>query len=160
MTSTGAARLCARSAVRIGVGIVKIGVHGRAVDIIASHETSSVPYLLEEQNHFIPELNHPDLGCLVIGLGLGTDRRADLLMDMVRSESQKMKILNVSWIQMPLLSWHKPIKKNISFLQMLFSPFMKMVLKHYSHLSADKITRARKAAAEINATILFDQILY
>ena len=155
--STGSARLCARAAMRIGVGIVKIGVHGRALDIIASHETSSMPYLLEEQNHFLPELNHEYLGCLVMGLGLGTDRRAELLMDMVLkriAEDETFKCVMDADIITLLAQRNKDdYKLSPNIILTLHEEDFSILFPHL--LDMDKITRARKAAEDMNAIILF-----
>jgi len=155
--STGAARLCARAAIHIGVGIVKIGVHGRALDIIAAHETSAVPYLLEEQNHFLPELNHDHLGCLIMGLGLGTDRRSELLIDLVLKRIKKDENFKCVMDSNAIIMLSQFEKGSYTL-----SPNVILTLNEddfgvlFPYISDDdKITRARRAAKEVNATILF-----
>ena len=76
---TGAARLAARAALRVGAGLVTLGVPGSAQMEVASHVTSLMVAQLDDADALQTELNDPRISSLCLGPGLGFDRARALV---------------------------------------------------------------------------------
>jgi len=83
LQSTGAARLAARAAARVGAGIVKIGAPRDAISIIAAHETSIIPCDVSDKTTLEKQLNDTRLGCLIAGPGLELNHRGAVIMQTI-----------------------------------------------------------------------------
>ncbi|SLN30162.1 Bifunctional NAD(P)H-hydrate repair enzyme Nnr [Roseivivax jejudonensis] len=71
---TGAARLSARAALRIGAGLVTLGVPGAAQLEVAMHETAVMLRRVDDAEALDTALEDPRLNSLCLGPGLGSER--------------------------------------------------------------------------------------
>lgn len=156
LTSIGAARLCSRGAAKTGVGIIRMGVPQHVLSVVAGFENAHVPYVLEDKSHFIKELEHPHLGCVVIGPGSGLNRRAEILLDVILERASKdpdfRAVLDADIIT--LLA--KRDKKDYQLTpNILLTPHEGEFKRLFPELAGhDKMTQACMAAKDIGATVL------
>ena len=73
---TGAARLAARAALRIGAGLVTLGVPGAAQQEVACQITALMLRRVDDHSALAGVLEDGRLNALCLGPGLGVDRRA------------------------------------------------------------------------------------
>jgi hydroxyethylthiazole kinase-like uncharacterized protein yjeF len=78
---TGAARLAARAALRIGAGLVTLAGSTGALPVLAAHVTAIMLARVDEPDDLAALLADPRRNALVIGPGLGTDRHARALVE-------------------------------------------------------------------------------
>jgi hydroxyethylthiazole kinase-like uncharacterized protein yjeF len=76
---TGAARLAARGALRIGSGLVTLGVPGAAQQEVASQSTALMLTRVEIRDSLSDVLEDARLNALCLGPGLGIERARDLV---------------------------------------------------------------------------------
>ena len=76
---TGAARLAARGALRIGAGLVTLGVPPAAQMEVASHITAIMLTRVEDGDSFADVLTDERLNALCLGPGLGVERARTLV---------------------------------------------------------------------------------
>ncbi|MFW2545033.1 NAD(P)H-hydrate dehydratase [Primorskyibacter sp. 2E107] len=76
---TGAARLAARGALRIGAGLVTLGVPGAAQMEVASQITALMLRRVEGGDDLVEMLGDARLNALCLGPGLGVERARDLV---------------------------------------------------------------------------------
>lgn len=76
---SGAARLAARGALRIGAGLVTLGVPGSAQMEVAGHITALMLTRVEDGGGLAAELEDPRITALCLGPGMGVERAAGLL---------------------------------------------------------------------------------
>ncbi|NOD91859.1 NAD(P)H-hydrate dehydratase [Ruegeria sp. HKCCD4884] len=76
---TGAARLAARGALRIGAGLVTLGVPPAAVLEVASQITALMLQRVEGKDGLVEVLSDPRLNALCLGPGLGVERARELV---------------------------------------------------------------------------------
>jgi ADP-dependent NAD(P)H-hydrate dehydratase / NAD(P)H-hydrate epimerase len=80
---TGAARLAARAAQRMGAGWVEIFAQADAARIIASHETSIMVHKYRADNFNLQELDGFD--CIIIGMAYGQEIMQKTILQMLLS---------------------------------------------------------------------------
>ncbi|MFX0544697.1 NAD(P)H-hydrate dehydratase [Roseovarius sp. S1116L3] len=80
--ATGAARLAARAALRIGAGLVTLGVPPAAQLEVAAHETAVMLQRIGDGDALAAALEDARINALCLGPGLGIDRAAPLLRAM------------------------------------------------------------------------------
>ena len=84
---TGAARLAARGALRIGAGLVTIGAPEEACDEIASQITALMLTPVSDVASLKTVLQDSRLSAIIVGPGFGTSaRHADMLIDVLRAK--------------------------------------------------------------------------
>ncbi|WP_345741636.1 NAD(P)H-hydrate dehydratase [Roseovarius nanhaiticus] len=77
--ATGAARLAARAALRIGAGLVTLGVPPAAQLEVAAHETAVMLMRIQDAQTLNARLEDARISALCLGPGLGVDRAGPLL---------------------------------------------------------------------------------
>lgn len=82
---TGAARLAARGALRIGAGLVTLGVPGSAQMEVASQITALMLTRVNDAEGLVEALQDRRLNALCLGPGLGLDRARDLVPAALRA---------------------------------------------------------------------------
>jgi NAD(P)H-hydrate epimerase len=154
--STGAARLAARAAARVGAGIVKIGAPRDAIPIIANHETSIIPTDISDKTTLEKHLDDSRLGCLIAGPGLELNNRGAVIMqtiiDYICHKNLKA-VLDADILT--LIAMHK--KDNYPNLNnnVLLTPHEEEYRRLFPEMNKkDKITKARHAAKIMNAVCL------
>ena len=80
MGRTGAARLAARGALRIGAGLVTLGVPGAAQMEVACQITALMLRRVDDESDLRDLLRDPRINALCLGPGLGVERAGRLLM--------------------------------------------------------------------------------
>jgi hydroxyethylthiazole kinase-like uncharacterized protein yjeF len=81
--ATGAARLAARGALRIGAGLASVAAQGNAVAINAAHLTAIMVKPFEAAKGLASLLSDKRLNAVVIGPGLGDGRKTRALVEQV-----------------------------------------------------------------------------
>ncbi len=157
---TGAARLAARGALRIGAGLVTIGCPRNALSEIASQVTSIMCIPLDGAPGLVEFLTDPRINalCLGPGLGLGADTQALVLAAL---ESKRKTVLDADALsrfeRFPDVLFgaaHKDvvITPHAGEFQRLF-PDLAEKLNENSDYS--KLNATRDAAARAGCTVLF-----
>ncbi|MBE0454209.1 MAG: NAD(P)H-hydrate dehydratase [Roseovarius sp.] len=77
---TGAARLAARGSLRIGAGVVSLGVPGSAQQEVAGHITALMLTRIEDGDALTQALKDRRINVLCLGPGMGTGERAKALI--------------------------------------------------------------------------------
>lgn len=91
---TGAARLAARGALRIGAGLVTLGVPGSAQMEVAGQITALMLRRVEDAKGLAAVLEDQRINALCLGPGLGLDRARDLVPVAVRAEHTPYVVLD------------------------------------------------------------------
>ncbi|WP_417733545.1 NAD(P)H-hydrate dehydratase [Roseovarius sp.] len=91
---TGAARLAARAALRIGAGVVTLGVPGSAQMEVALHITALMLRRLEDGEALREALNDTRINALCLGPGMGIERARDLVPVAVRAQRRPCVVLD------------------------------------------------------------------
>ena len=82
---TGAARLAARGALRVGAGLVTVGVPGSAQLEVAAHQTAVMLTRVDDEDALASLLEDTRLNALCLGPGLGQDRARVLVPTAARA---------------------------------------------------------------------------
>ncbi len=91
---TGAARLAARGALRIGAGLVTLGVPGSAQQEVAAQVTALMLARVDDADGLRGVLEDDRINALCLGPGMGVDRAAALLPCAVRAEHAPYVVLD------------------------------------------------------------------
>ncbi|MBS0124164.1 NAD(P)H-hydrate dehydratase [Thetidibacter halocola] len=91
---TGAARLAARGALRIGAGLVTLGVPGSAQMEVAAQVTAIMLRRVEDADGLAAVLEDMRFNALCLGPGLGLDRARELAPVAVRAEHAPYVVLD------------------------------------------------------------------
>ncbi len=91
---TGAARLSARAALRIGAGIVTLGAPKEAIAEIAAHITALMVTQIEDSDDLTKALSDERITALCLGPGLGQERARDLVVEALRSQRPLKTVLD------------------------------------------------------------------
>jgi len=91
---TGAARLAARGALRIGAGLVTLGVPGSAQQEVACQITALMLRRVEDGAALTETLADTRINALCLGPGLGMDRARDLVPVAVRAKHAPYVVLD------------------------------------------------------------------
>ena len=91
---TGAARLTARGALRIGAGLVTLGVPGAAQLEVAAQVTAVMLRHIEDGAGLAEVLGDARITALCLGPGLGVERAAELVAAAVRAEHAPYVVLD------------------------------------------------------------------
>ncbi|MFK7941283.1 MAG: NAD(P)H-hydrate dehydratase [Roseovarius sp.] len=91
---TGAARLAARGALRIGAGLVTLGVPGAAQIEVASQITALMLVRIDAAGTLAEQLTDTRITALCLGPGMGLDRASDLVPDALRAPHKPCVVLD------------------------------------------------------------------
>ena len=91
---TGAARLAARAALRVGAGVVTLGVPGAAQMEVACQITALMLRRVEDGAGLAAVLEDPRVNALCLGPGMGLERARDLVAMGVRHECAPYVVLD------------------------------------------------------------------
>ena len=91
---TGAARLAARAALRIGAGLVTLGVPGSAQQEVACQITALMLRRIDGDADLADLLKDPRLTALCLGPGMGTDRAQALVGVALRADHRPCVVLD------------------------------------------------------------------
>lgn len=91
---TGAARLAARGALRIGAGLVTLGVPGAAQMEVASQITAMMLRRVEDAEGLAEVLEDDRINALCLGPGLGLERARALVAETVRAKHAPYVVLD------------------------------------------------------------------
>ena len=91
---SGAARLAARAALRIGAGLVTLGVPGSAQQEVACQITALMLCRIEDGKALGEALNDKRINALCLGPGMGIDRARDLVPATLRDDGASRVVLD------------------------------------------------------------------
>lgn len=146
---TGAARIAARSARRVGAGLVTLAVPKTSIDVYATDDPGN---LIEERTNFTACLSDPRKNAVLLGpgLGVGTDTR-ELVLAALHS-GQKCVVLDAD----ALTSFADDPQTLFDAItgQVIMTPHEGEFTRLFGANPADKLTQARHAARAANAVIV------
>ncbi|MGC9417548.1 MAG: NAD(P)H-hydrate dehydratase [Rhodovulum sp.] len=159
---TGAARLAARGALRIGAGLVTVGAPAAAIPEIAAHLTAIMLRQCDDAKNLVDLLQDMRFNALCLGPGLGTDARGAALLRAALASRRPM-VLDAD--ALTLLVDDKDLQETLHE-RCVLTPHMGEFARLFPLLAAElgarpsrgparsKLDAARRAAARTGAVVL------